>query len=54
LAFFTDKIRTAVNGRQRLQQACYYVQAVGDEIDEQGRNDLARAVAEMADRRNPR
>lgn len=52
--FFATEIRNAVNGRQRLAQACQYVKAVGDELDEDGRNALAKAVAELADRRNPR
>lgn len=54
LAFFTAKIRDAVDGRERLQQACAYVKAVGAELDERGKTALARAVAEVADRRNPR
>ncbi len=54
LKFFTEEIRKAANGRERLQQACQFAKAVGDELDEHGRNELARAVAEIADRRNPR
>ncbi len=54
LVFFTKEIKNAANGRQRLQQACQFAKAVGDELDEAGRNELARAVAEIADRRNPR
>ncbi|GGN39334.1 hypothetical protein GCM10010109_67140 [Actinoplanes campanulatus] len=54
LAFFTEEIRKAANGRQRLQQACQFAKAVGDELDEHGRNELAKAIAEIADRRNPR
>lgn len=54
LKFFTEEIRKAANGRQRLQQACQYAKAVGDELDEPGRNELAQEIAELADRRNPR
>lgn len=52
--FFANAIRTAVNGRQRVQQACQYAKAVGDELDEDGRNAFAKELAELADRRNPR
>lgn len=54
LAFFANEIKNAANGHQRLQQACQYAKAVGDELDEHGRNKLARAIAELADRGNPR
>lgn len=54
LAFFTEEIKKAVNGRQRLQQACQFAKAVGDELDEHSRNALAKEIAELADRRNPR
>ena len=54
LTFFAAKIRDAADGRRRLQEACAYVKAVGDELDERGKNELAKAVAEVADGRNPR
>ncbi len=54
LDYFTRQIRDATTGRQRLQQACAYAKAVGDELDDQGRTNLAREIAELADRRNPR
>ena len=54
LAFFTDAIRQAPDGKGRLQQACQYAKAVAAELDETGRNELARRIAELADRWNPR
>ncbi|AEV86849.1 hypothetical protein ACWT_5831 [Actinoplanes sp. SE50] len=54
LAFFKEKIKDAIEGKSRVEQACYYVQAVAADLDERGRNELALAVAEIADRRNPR
>ena len=54
LAFFTDKIRQARAGTERIQQACYYAQAVGGDLDENARNELAYAVAKVADRWNPK
>ncbi len=52
LTHFIDAIKEAKTGRQRLQQACQFAKAVGDDLDEQGRIEMAREVAEIADRRN--
>lgn len=54
MAWFKDKIRNAVDGTERVQQACYYAQAVAADLDENSRNALAKALAETADRWNPR
>lgn len=52
LRFFVDEIKAARTGRQRLQQACQFAKAVGDDLDDEGRTLMAREIAEIADRRN--
>ena len=52
LQFFVDAIRDATTGRQRLQQACQFAKAVGDDLDDRARTEMAREIAEIADRRN--
>lgn len=52
LQFFVDAIRDAATGRQRLQQACQFAKAVGDDLDDAARTEMAREIAEIADRRN--
>lgn len=52
LDHFVDAIRGAKTGRQRLQQACQFAKAVGDDLDDQARTAMAREIAEIADRRN--
>ena len=52
LAHFVDAIRDAKTGRQRLQQACQFAKAVGDDLDDEARTAMAREIAEVADRRN--
>lgn len=54
LQYFIDAIRDATTGRQRLQQACQFVKAVGDDLDDTARTEMAREIAEIADRRNRR
>lgn len=52
LRHFVDAIRDAQTGRQRLQQACQFAKAVGDDADDAARTEMAREIAEIADRRN--
>ena len=47
-----DAIRGATTGRQRLQQACQFAKAVGDDRDDHDRTAMAREIAEIADRWN--
>ena len=54
LAWFKGKILKAPDGTERVRQACYYAQAVAADLDENSRNALAKALAETADRWNPR
>jgi hypothetical protein len=54
LTFFKDEIRKAPDGKGRLQQACQFAKAVGGDLDESGRNEMARQIAEVADRWNPK
>lgn len=49
LTFFIGEIRKAQTGRQRLQQACAYAKAVCDDLPEDARTRLAKAVAEAAE-----
>jgi hypothetical protein len=52
LDHFIGAIRDARTGRQRLQQACQFAKAVGDDLDDPARTAMAREIAEIADRRN--
>ena len=50
--FFTDRIVEAPTARQKLSIACDYAKAVGDDLDETGRLNLAKAIAGLADERS--
>jgi hypothetical protein len=52
LDHFIHEIRGATTGRQRLQQACQFAKAVANDLDDDARTDMAREIAEIADRRN--
>lgn len=52
-AFHAARVTAATNGRQRLDAACCYATAVGRDLDEAGRTDLARAIAALVDERRP-
>ena len=45
VAFFLKRMQEARNGRVQLQEACYFAQAVGDELPDDDRRRLAAAVA---------
>jgi hypothetical protein len=53
VTFHASRVRAASNGRERLVYACAYAQAVGANLDDAGRTDLARAIAALVDERRP-
>lgn len=52
LAYFVKEIRNARNGREQLVHACRFAQAVGDDMDDERRRGLAKAIAELVDERS--
>jgi hypothetical protein len=50
--FYAGRIRQARTGREQLAHACDFAKAVGDELDDRGRRELARLIAGLADERN--
>lgn len=51
-AFFTDLIIQAVTARQKLARAVDYAKAVGDDLDDAGRLELAKAITKLVDERS--
>jgi hypothetical protein len=51
--FHAGRVREAGNGRERLVRALNYAQAVGKDLDDAGRTELARAIASVVDGRRP-
>lgn len=51
--FHAARVREATNGRDRLAAACYYAQAVGKDLDDAGRTELAREIVAVVERRRP-
>ncbi len=52
IAFHFARIRSSRNGRERLENACAYARAVGDDLPDDARTALARAIVALADERN--
>lgn len=48
------RARTAATGWQLLIHACGYAKAVGKDLNDQGRRDLARELAQIVERRTQR
>jgi hypothetical protein len=52
ITFYRNRIRDARSSRERLAQACDFAKAVGDDLDDTGRDQLAGLIAKLADERN--
>ncbi len=51
-AYFFKEVRDARNGRERVQHVCRFAKAVGDDLDDERRTELARELAEVVTRWN--
>lgn len=51
-AEFKNRIRSAGSAKDVLWHATAYARAVGDDLTEQGKRDLAQAIVALADERN--
>lgn len=52
-AEFAVRIRTATTGRALLWHACNFALAVGRDLTDTGRRELARQIVALVDERNP-